>query len=70
VADTGEGIDPELLPRIFDPHFSTRTRGTGLGLAIVRRMVESWGGEISADSRPGAGTRMRIVLLEANGASE
>jgi signal transduction histidine kinase len=67
VSDTGEGIDPELLPRIFDPHFSTRTRGTGLGLAIVRRMVESWGGEISVDSQPGAGTRMRILLVEADG---
>jgi signal transduction histidine kinase len=68
VADSGEGIAPELLPRIFDPHFSTRTSGTGIGLAIVRRMVESWGGEVSAESRLGSGTRMLVRLREANGA--
>jgi two-component system nitrogen regulation sensor histidine kinase NtrY len=66
VTDTGEGIDPDLLPRIFEPQFSTRTSGTGLGLAIVRRLVESWGGEATADSRPGAGTRVQI-RLRANG---
>src|SRR5690606_24189480 len=62
VEDTGEGIPEELLTRVFEPHFSTRTSGTGLGLAIVRRLVESWGGEISAESDPGSGTRRRIVL--------
>jgi signal transduction histidine kinase len=65
VADDGEGVPPGQMPRIFDPHFSTRTSGTGLGLAIVRRLVESWGGEISADSEPGRGTRMRLVLRAA-----
>jgi signal transduction histidine kinase len=65
VADDGEGIPPELMARIFDPHFSTRTSGTGLGLAIVRRLVESWGGEITADSEPGRGTRMRVLLRVA-----
>jgi two-component system, NtrC family, nitrogen regulation sensor histidine kinase NtrY len=62
VEDTGEGIAPELLPRIFEPHFSTRTSGTGLGLAIVKRLVESWGGEAAAESEPGVGTRVRIRL--------
>ena len=62
VADTGEGIPAEALPRIFEPQFSTRTSGTGLGLAIVRRMVESWGGEATAESEPGVGTRVRIRL--------
>jgi signal transduction histidine kinase len=65
VADTGEGIPPDLLARIFEPHFSTRTSGTGLGLAIVRRMVESWGGEISVESRRGGGTRMCLRLLKS-----
>ena len=62
VADTGEGIPPELLARIFEPHFSTRTSGTGLGLAIVRRLVESWGGAVEAESQPGAGTVVRLRL--------
>jgi nitrogen fixation/metabolism regulation signal transduction histidine kinase len=65
VYDSGEGIAPELLPRIFDPQFSTRTRGTGLGLAIVRRLVESWGGEVGVDSSPGAGTTIRMRLNAA-----
>jgi len=68
VYDSGEGIAPELLPRIFDPQFSTRTRGTGLGLAIVRRLVESWGGEVGVDSRPGAGTTIRMRLNAADAA--
>jgi signal transduction histidine kinase/HAMP domain-containing protein len=65
VEDTGEGIPAELLPRVFEPQFSTRSSGTGLGLAIVRRLVESWGGEVTVDSEPGQGTtvhlRMRAV---------
>src|SRR6185437_8462318 len=46
VADNGQGIPATVLPRIFEPHFSTRTSGSGLGLAISRQLVESWGGEI------------------------
>ncbi|HUG41384.1 MAG TPA: HAMP domain-containing sensor histidine kinase [Longimicrobiales bacterium] len=62
VRDDGEGIPPDQLPRIFDPHFSTRSSGTGLGLAIVRRLVESWGGEIRADSELDEGTAIRLLL--------
>jgi signal transduction histidine kinase len=62
VADTGEGIPPELLPRVFEPQFSTRSSGTGLGLAIVRRLVESWGGEVTVDSTPGEGTTVHLRL--------
>jgi two-component system nitrogen regulation sensor histidine kinase NtrY len=62
VADTGEGIPPEALPRIFEPQFSTRTSGTGLGLAIVRRLVESWGAEVGVDSEPGAGTTVHLRM--------
>ncbi|HEX6926396.1 MAG TPA: ATP-binding protein [Longimicrobiaceae bacterium] len=70
VADTGEGIPPELLTRVFEPHFSTRTSGTGLGLAIVRRMVESWGGEVVAESVAGRGTRVRVLIPRDVGGEE
>jgi nitrogen fixation/metabolism regulation signal transduction histidine kinase len=66
VSDTGEGIAPEQLPRIFEPRFSTRTSGTGLGLAIVRRMVESWGAGITVDSTPGEGTTVHLRLRAAS----
>lgn len=62
VRDDGSGIAPDLLPRIFEPQFSTRSTGAGLGLAIVRRLVESWEGTIVADSTVGEGTVMRIRL--------
>jgi signal transduction histidine kinase len=62
VRDDGDGIPADQLPRIFDPHFSTRSSGTGLGLAIVRRLVEGWGGEVSADSEPGRGTTMTLLV--------
>ncbi len=65
VRDDGEGIPPELLPHIFDPHFSTRSSGTGLGLAIVRRLVESWGGELGAESEPGRGTTVWVAIPRA-----
>jgi signal transduction histidine kinase len=62
VRDDGSGIAPELLPRVFEPHFSTRSTGTGLGLAIVRRLVESWGGAVTIDSTPGRGTCVTVHL--------
>ncbi len=63
VEDDGCGISEELLPRIFEPRFSTNTSGSGLGLAIVRRLVESWGARIEVESEVGRGTRM-IVWME------
>ncbi|NJD11514.1 MAG: HAMP domain-containing protein [Gemmatimonadetes bacterium] len=65
VEDNGSGIAPELLGRVFEPHFSTRSSGTGLGLAIVRRLVESWQGSVSVDSRPGEGTTVTVRLRVA-----
>jgi signal transduction histidine kinase len=62
VADDGRGIPPELLPRIFEPRFSTTTSGSGLGLAIVRRLVESWGGSIDVESEVGRGTVVSVRL--------
>ena len=65
VADDGDGIPPDVLPRIFEPHFSTRTSGSGLGLAISRRLIERWGGGISVASERGKGTRVEITLAAA-----
>jgi len=62
VVDDGVGIPEELLPRVFEPHFSTRSSGTGLGLAIVRRLVESWGGAARAQSAVGRGTTIHLSL--------
>ena len=62
VRDDGIGIPESVQARLFEPHFSTRTRGSGLGLAISRRLVESWGGEIAIASVEGEGTTVRIVL--------
>jgi signal transduction histidine kinase len=60
VHDDGSGIAPELLPRIFEPRFSTTTSGSGLGLAIVRRLVESWGGKVEVASVQGLGTTVTV----------
>jgi two-component system, NtrC family, nitrogen regulation sensor histidine kinase NtrY len=65
VCDNGAGIPPDLLARIFEPHFSTRSTGTGLGLAIVRRIVESWGGSVNAESEVGGGTSVRVRVQVA-----
>ncbi len=65
VRDDGQGIAAAVLPRIFEPHFSTRTSGSGLGLAISRQLVERWGGDIAVDSEPGVGTTVTISLVTA-----
>jgi signal transduction histidine kinase len=62
-ADDGSGISAAALPRIFEPHFSTRTTGSGLGLAASRRIIEQWGGEIAVTSEPGKGARVLIALV-------
>lgn len=62
VVDDGDGISAEVLPRIFEPHFSTRTSGSGLGLAISRRLIEGWGGTVDVTSTVTIGTTVRILL--------
>jgi signal transduction histidine kinase len=67
VADDGEGIDAEHLPRIFEPFFSTKGpgAGTGLGLAVVKKVVEAHDGRVAVTSRAGQGTRFEIRLPTA-----
>ena len=68
VADTGSGIDPDLLPHAFDRFVkSDGSRGSGLGLAIARQLVTAHGGEIGADSTVGAGTTIRVRLPVTGG---
>jgi signal transduction histidine kinase len=62
VSDDGSGVPAHVLPRLFEPHFSTRSSGSGLGLAVSRQLVESWGGAIAIASTEGEGTRVRIEL--------
>ncbi len=62
VTDTGAGISADDLPRIFDPFFTTKPRGTGMGLAIARKIVQGHDGTITADSKPGKGTTIRVWL--------
>ncbi len=64
ISDDGVGIEPALLPRIFEPFLTTKGEGlgTGLGLATVYGIVEQNGGSIAVESSPGKGTRFRIYL--------
>lgn len=64
VSDTGHGMEPEVLARIFEPFYTTKPkgRGTGLGLAIIRGIVEDHGGSITARSVPGSGSEFVVHL--------
>lgn len=64
IADTGEGMPPEVLARAFDPFFTTKPegRGTGLGLGMVRGFAEGAGGSVTARSRPNLGTTISLHL--------
>jgi len=62
VEDNGPGIPEDVLPRLFSPFFTTKTRGTGLGLTIVRKFVQVMGGRIEVETRAGEGTTFTVVL--------
>jgi PAS domain S-box-containing protein len=64
VADTGSGIEPRLIDKVFDPYFTTKGvgEGTGLGLSMVHGIVKGHGGTIAVESRVGEGTTFRICL--------
>ena len=62
VVDDGTGIPEDVLPRIFEPQFSTRSKGSGLGLAIVQRVVRAWGGRVEVESEVDVGTTVTVTL--------
>jgi signal transduction histidine kinase len=62
ISDTGCGIPPEVLPKIFEPFYSTKPDGTGLGLSVARRIIHAHGGGIEIESEFGKGTRVRLTL--------
>ena len=62
VADSGPGVPPDVMDRIFSPFFTTKPQGSGLGLAIVRKIVDAHDGRIDVDARPGGGTLFRVTL--------
>ncbi len=65
VEDTGVGIPPENLSRIFDLYFTTKEQGSGIGLSMVYRIVQLHDGEVEVQSTPGHGTRFRMVFPQA-----
>jgi signal transduction histidine kinase len=69
VTDTGRGIAPEDISKVFEPYYSTKETGTGLGLAIVRKAIDEHGGTISVTSKQGSGTTF-VVTLPVNGKNE
>jgi two-component system NtrC family sensor kinase len=69
VEDTGVGIPPEQLSRIFDLYFTTKEHGSGIGLSMVYRTVQLHDGDIEVQSVPGRGTTVRILLRQAESIS-
>jgi signal transduction histidine kinase/PAS domain-containing protein len=65
VEDTGVGIPPEHLSKIFDLYFTTKERGSGIGLSMVYRIVQLHDGEVEVQSTPGRGTRFRLIFPQA-----
>ena len=62
VIDSGKGIDPEDLPKLFRPFHTTKPGGTGLGLATTRKIIRAHGGDVEVQSEPGRGTKFTIRL--------
>ncbi|HEX6322854.1 MAG TPA: ATP-binding protein [Vicinamibacterales bacterium] len=65
VVDTGKGISPENLAKIFDLYFTTKKKGSGIGLSMVYRIIQLHDGEVEVSSTPGSGTQFRIFLPQA-----
>ena len=62
ISDTGEGILPENIPKVYDPFFTTKEKGTGLGMAIVYGIIRKHKGEMEINSEANKGTTFTITL--------
>jgi two-component system sensor histidine kinase HydH len=62
VRDTGPGIAPDQIPKIFELFYTTKAQGTGIGLALAKKFTEAHGGTLTVESRLGAGARFRVSL--------
>jgi signal transduction histidine kinase len=62
VSDTGPGVTPDVMDKMFSPFFTTKPQGSGLGLAIVRKIVDAHDGRIDVSARPEGGARFRVTL--------
>jgi signal transduction histidine kinase len=70
VQDSGKGLPPEVLSRIFEPFVATRPNSTGLGLSVSHAIVTGLGGTLRAESREGRGTLLTVTLPAAVQATE
>ena len=68
IRDTGKGIAPEEIPRIFNLFYTTKAQGTGVGLALAKKFIEAHGGTIAVVSSPGEGATFRVLLPASPGA--
>jgi len=66
VRDNGRGMPPDVVDRLFEPFFTTRTEGTGLGLAIARGVARAHGGGIDVTSEPGNGTEFVLTVCRSS----
>ena len=64
VQDTGSGIPPEILNKIWEPFFSTKEQGSGIGLSLSRQIMNNHGGTIQLESHPGKSTLVRLIFTE------
>jgi signal transduction histidine kinase len=62
IRDTGPGMTPEQLKRVFTPFYTTKRTGLGVGLPLAKRIIERFGGRIAIDSTPGRGTTVRLSM--------
>ncbi|MFH1745710.1 MAG: ATP-binding protein [Planctomycetota bacterium] len=70
VMDAGRGLADEVLDRLFDPFFTTKDHGTGLGLTIAHRLIEAYGGRLTARNRDSGGAEFMVVLPLAAGTDD